>query len=150
MAACAGALALVAMTGCRGQCALESLQKGLTVLIRSDEEGEPLPEGSYLVEARDGEAHELSCAAGETPPCSDAAVGDDAMLILEETPDGLSLLWIESRGDVVGGPVEATIRVFRNGEMLIDEELEPEYERDVHSGGADCGIGEHASVELLF
>lgn len=144
------ALAVVAVAGCRGQCSLENLQKGLTVLMRSSEEGEPLPEGSYLVGARDGEAYELACTVGETSPCDDAVVGDDAMLILEDTPDGLSLLWIESHGDVVGGPIQATISVSRDGETLTEEDIEPEYERDVHSGGPDCGVGEYAFVELLF
>jgi hypothetical protein len=143
-------LAMVVIAGCRGQCGLEDLEKGLTVLIRSAEEDEPLPEGSYLVDARNGEAYELACTVGETPPCDDTAVGEDEMLILDETSDGLSLLWIESRGDVIGGPIQATIGVSRDGEMLIEEQLEPDYERDVHSGGADCGIGERASAELLF
>jgi hypothetical protein len=144
------ALAVVAITGCGRQCTLEALQKGLTVLIRPLEEDQPLPEGSYVVEALNGEEHSLTCEVPDTPPCDDIAVGDDTMLVLSETPDGLSLLWVESRGDVVGGPIQATIRVSLDGELLVEEQLEPEYQRDVNAAGPECGVGEYALVELLF
>jgi hypothetical protein len=159
------ALALLgpsALTGCGTQeCNAALYPRGLIVDVNSSA---GLADGSYevLVEA---DGVEMALALEYSPPqwtCSpteqgptpcevEVNAGLDRRLVasVEPGPNGLILNVYYAGDEVLAGPEVAVIQVLHDGDVVVDETLEPTYAQD-EPNGEDCGVRTSARVALAF